>query len=108
MTIDKKRIYIVDDDKNAGAALGSLVRSAGFNVQEFNSLQGFLDSVPTDSQGTLILNSRTPGIDGFEFKKKLKTFRSGLELIFIKAYVQLGGPEVIQEAAAKGILAGIV
>lgn len=100
----KPKIYVVDDDESVRRALSRLMKSAGFYAETFNSAQGFLDSVPPDTQGILILDIRMPDIDGFELQKKLNALCSRLHIIFITAHAQAGDRERVMEAGAKGFL----
>jgi len=100
----KPHIYVVDDDESVCKALRRLMKSAGYNVETFNSAQGFLNAVPPDREGCLILDIRLPGIDGFELQKRLNALHSKLRIIFITAYVQAGDYERAMEAGAIGFL----
>ena len=100
----KPKIYIVDDDESVRRALSRLVKSAGYIAETFNSAQSFLDSVPPDTKGILILDIRMPDIDGFELQKRLNALRSKLQIIFITAHAQAGDRECAMEAGAKGFL----
>jgi two-component system response regulator FixJ len=100
----KPKIYVVDDDESVRRALSRLMKSAGFNVETFNSAGGFLDSVPPDTEGCLIIDVRMPGIDGFELQKKINTLGYRLKIIFITAHAQAGDRERVIEAGAIGFL----
>lgn len=104
MSKAKPDIYVVDDDESVRRALLRLMKSAGFNVETFNSAQSFLDSVPPDTQGVLILDIRMPDIDGFELQEKLNALRFRLQVIFITAHAQAGDREQAIEAGAIGFL----
>ena len=104
MSKTKPYIYVVDDDESVRRALRRLLKSAGFNVETFNSAQSFLDSVLLDTEGCLILDVRMPGINGFELQKKLNDRRSNLHIIFITAHAQAGDRERAMEAGAIGFL----
>jgi len=100
----KPKIYVVDDDESVRRALSRLMKSAGFKVEAFNSAQSFLDSIPPNTQGVLILDIRMPDTDGFELQKKLNALRSRLQVIFITAHAQAGDRERALEAGAIGFL----
>jgi len=100
----KPKIYLVDDDESVRRALSRLMKSAGYTIETFNSAQSFLDSVPPDTQGILILDIRMPDIDGFQVQKKLSALHSNLQIIFITAHAQAGDRERAIEAGAKGFL----
>ena len=100
----KPKIYIVDDDESVRRALSRLMKSTGYDAETFDSAQLFLDSVPPDTQGILILDIRMPDIDGFELQKRLGALRSKLQIIFITAQAQAGDRERAMESGAKGFL----
>ena len=101
---DKPKIYIVDDDDSIRRALSRLMKSTGYNAETFDSARLFLDSVPPDTRGILILDVRMPDIDGFQLQAKLNSLRSRLQIIFITAHAQAGDRERAMEAGAKGFL----
>ena len=100
----KPKIYIVDDDESIRRALSRLIKSTGYDAETFDSAQLFLDSVPPDTQGILILDIRMPDIDGFELQRRLNASRSKLQIIFITAHAQAGDRERAIKAGAKGFL----
>jgi len=100
----KPKIYIVDDDESVRIALSRLIKSSGYIAEIFNSAQSFLDSIPPDTRGILILDIRMPDIDGFQVQKKLNALYSKLQIIFITAHAQSGDRERAMEAGAKGFL----
>lgn len=104
MVKTKAKVYIVDDDESVRRALSRLLKSAGYEIETFNSAQSFLDSVPPDTGGILILDIRMPGIDGFQLQEKLNSLCSGLRVIFITAYAQTGERERVMGSGAKGFL----
>lgn len=100
----KPKIYLVDDDESVRRAFSRLMKSAGYAIETFNSAQSFLDSVPPDTQGILILDIRMPDIDGFQVQKKLNALHSNLQIIFITAHAQAGDRERAMEGGAEGFL----
>jgi two-component system, LuxR family, response regulator FixJ len=100
----KPKIYIVDDDEPVRKALSRLLRSAGYEAETFSLGSIFLDSVPTDTQGILILDIRMPDIDGFGMQEKLNALRSNLQIIFITAHAEAGDRKRAIESGAKGFL----
>ena len=85
MAIDKKQIYIVDDDESVGCGLKSLLMTFGFSVRTFSSAEEFFSAVPNSTPGCLILDIHLPGLDGWEAQRRL--FKSGSQrpIIIISA-----------------------
>ena len=100
----KPKIYIVDDDESVRRALGRLMKSSGYKAETFISAQTFLDSVPPNTRGILILDIRMPDMDGFELQKKLNALHARLQIIFITAHAEADDRERVMEAGAKGFL----
>lgn len=65
-------IYIVDDDSKYRKSLVRLLVSAGYFSEGFSSAQSFLDSVPMDAKGCVIVDVRMPQRSGLGLLKKLK------------------------------------
>lgn len=86
MISEKANIFIVDDDAPVRKALSRLLHSYGFNVKTFSSAQDFLDSVPLDTTGCLILDVKMPRIDGLDLQDELNASGWKLPIIFITAY----------------------
>jgi two-component system response regulator FixJ len=71
------KIYCVDDDADVLESIELLVESVGYLIETFGSARMFLDSVPLNSRGCLILDVCMPGMDGFTLQKTLREVRSG-------------------------------
>lgn len=104
MSKKKPRLFIVDDDESVCDALKWLVISAGFEAETFSSVRIFLDSVPLDTHGILILDIRMSGMDGFELQKKLVSHGSPLRIIFITAHAEPGDRDQAMDTGALGFL----
>ena len=85
MPLDKKQIYIVDDDESVCRALKSLLMTFDFDVKTFNSAQSFFDNVSKDDPGCLILDIHMSGMDGWETQKRILDSGSKRPVIFISA-----------------------
>ncbi|MDH3639474.1 MAG: response regulator transcription factor [Gammaproteobacteria bacterium] len=80
---DEATVFVVDDDPSVGKALGRLLRSAGFNVELFDSAEAFLQQVPQGAAGCLVLDVHMPGLNGLELQAELSDRRMHLPIIFI-------------------------
>ena len=85
MSVDKKLIYIVDDDASVCRALKFLLMAFGFEVYTFTSGDEYFSAVPVNSKGSLILDVHMPGLDGWEILKRI--IKSGFkrQVIIISA-----------------------
>lgn len=71
MVLNKKQIYIVDDDESVRRALGILLATYGFRVDTFTCAEEFFSSVPDSAAGCLILDIHMPGLDGWKAQKRI-------------------------------------
>ena len=97
-------IYVVDDDVSVRRSLSRLIRSADLTAHTFASAGEFLESVPPESEGCLILDVRMSGTSGFELQEKLRAAGSPLRIIFISAFQNPGDSERALEMGALGFL----
>ncbi len=79
-------VYVVDDDLSIRDSLSSLIRSAGMQVEVFDSPQNFMAKQRSDECACLILDVNMPGFDGFELQNKLAAEGKQLPIIFITGY----------------------
>ncbi|MCG3204597.1 MAG: Response regulator protein TmoT [Elusimicrobia bacterium] len=99
-----KSIFIVDDDESIRNSLRRLFLSAGYMAETFSTGTGFLDSVPMESQGTVIMDIHMPGMDGLQVQNRLREFRSPLKIIFITGHAKPGDREKAMANGAYGFL----
>lgn len=97
--MSSKLIYIVDDDDSVRNSLRRLLASYGYRVEVFSSATAFLDSVPMESDGVVVLDVSMPGMDGLQLQQRLKDFHSPLKIIFITGHA---GPHDREQAIANG------
>jgi len=79
-------VFVIDDDTSVRAALKSLIRSVGLDVEVFSSGIEFLQFTRSDVPSCLVLDVRLPGMSGLDFQKEL--IKSGilLPIVFITAH----------------------
>ena len=87
----RPRIYLVDDDGSVRKALRRLLASAGHDVAAFASAHDFLDQVPLDTEGVLVLDLRMPGMDGFELLRRIGRSHPGTDVILMTGYASVDG-----------------
>jgi FixJ family two-component response regulator len=79
-------VRFVDDDEAVRSAVGSLMRSAGFDVQLYASAQDFLDAPPADAPCCAILDVRLPGLNGLECQRRLAARNDTVPVIFLTGH----------------------
>ncbi len=83
MFLDKKWVYIVDDDKSVNRSLELLMGAYGFAVKTFLCAEEFFNTVPDIAPGCLILDINLPGLNGWEAQQKLMETGCKRPIIFI-------------------------
>jgi FixJ family two-component response regulator len=79
-------VFIVDDDAAVRDALALLMRSANLSAAVFAGAREFLENVPQDRPGCLVLDVRMPEIDGLELQKQLAARGSRLPIIMLTGH----------------------
>jgi FixJ family two-component response regulator len=79
-------VGVVDDDESGRAALGSLIRSAGYMCAVFPSAEAFLAAGGFAGPHCMILDVHMPGLSGLELQARLRQMKSPIRVIFITAY----------------------
>src|SRR4051794_37361773 len=79
-------IIVIDDDPAIREALGSLLRSVGFDVKLLASVGNFLNSGRPDGPSCLVLDVRLPGQSGLDLQRHLVAANIHLPIIFITGH----------------------
>jgi FixJ family two-component response regulator len=105
MSLNKKQIYVVDDDDSVCRAIRLLLDTLGFEVQTFASAPKFLNSVLKNAPVCLILDVHMAEMDGFTLQQKLNAHGFRLPIIFISADKDLKlSKQYLNAAGAIGFL----
>lgn len=83
---DGQTVFIVDDDHAIRTAMGMLMESVGLQYEIFDSGTQFLEKMPEDRPGCLVLDIRMPGLGGLELQELLMARGSTLPIIFITGH----------------------
>jgi two-component system, LuxR family, response regulator FixJ len=75
-------VRIVDDDPSFLAALGRLLKAAGYNVRTSSSASDFLAGME-DTPGCVIADLRMPGMDGLDLQQAMMRGPNVLPVIFL-------------------------
>lgn len=68
---EKKRVYVVDDDRMTRRALTFSLSTAGFEALAFISGQDFLDALDSLLPGCVLLDIRMPDLDGLSVLRRI-------------------------------------
>jgi CheY-like chemotaxis protein len=81
----KKRILIVDDEKDAGRTLKMMLENYGFDIDCFTDPALALEKFKPNLYHLIILDIRMPETNGFELYDQLKSRDSNIKTLFITA-----------------------
>lgn len=79
-------VFVVDDDETVLKSLGSLLRSAGLNVETFTSAQEYLAEPRAGAPGCLVLDVRLPGLSGLELQERMAGAGVEIPIVFITGH----------------------
>jgi two-component system, LuxR family, response regulator FixJ len=79
-------VFVVDDDASFLTAVTRLLRAGGFAVKCFNSAVGFLQDLPVEAPGCIIVDLQMPGLSGLELQVALRKMDIALPLIFLTGH----------------------
>jgi FixJ family two-component response regulator len=82
----KALIAIVDDDPSAQQGLGSLLRSAGFQVESFASAREFLARSAAETPSCLVLDLQMPGLSGLDLQKRMAEVGLEIPIVFLTGH----------------------
>jgi CheY-like chemotaxis protein len=81
----KKRILIVDDEKDVGRTLKLILENYGFDIDCFTDSATALEKFKPNLYDLIILDIRMAEINGFELYDQLKSKDSNIKTLFITA-----------------------
>lgn len=76
-------VTIVDDDKSLRSALVELLLTVGFQVEGFETAEGFLGSQQASLTDCLVADIEMPGLNGFELADIVAAQREDVPIILM-------------------------
>ena len=73
----------MDDDKFHRTALSRLLKTAGYDVQPYESAEEFLDTLVDHPSGCLLLDLDLPGSTGLQLQEKLHREGNRIPIVFL-------------------------
>ncbi len=86
--VAQSKIYIVDDDQSFGKSLKRLLNAKGFSADYFRSAQSFLEAVPPNGNGYVMVDIQMPECDGFRLMDIMNNLHYGLHVIVMTGRAQ--------------------
>jgi len=84
--LDKRKVYVIDDDAAMRDSLNFLLDTADFDVTLFENAMKFLDALAGLDFGCVVSDVRMPGIDGIELLKRMKALNSRFPIVIITGH----------------------
>ncbi len=81
--MDRRRVYVVDDDDAVRDSLSRFLRIAGLEPRAFGSAAAFLDVLPSLEPGCVVLDIHMPGLSGLDALQILHDRGSPLSVIML-------------------------
>ena len=76
-------LFVVDDDASVRRSLTRLLRSAGWDVEEFATANAFLERAPSAEPGCVLLDVQMPGMNGLELQERMIEAGLFLPVVFL-------------------------
>ena len=112
----KKRILIVDDEKNIASSLKGILSDEGYDVSMTGDGMEALELIQKDPPDLVLLDIWLPGMDGIEVLKTLKTYSPGVEVLIMSGHgtidtavkaTKLGAQDFIEKPFSSNISTSI-
>ena len=97
-------VHVVDDDESIRRALTSLLQEVGIPVATFPSAEAFLQALPPDSRGCLLLDVRMPGMSGLQLQQVLRERGVTLPTIILTGHADVPMAVSAMSAGAAGFV----
>jgi FixJ family two-component response regulator len=94
-------VFVVDDDSSVRKASARLFRSAGLQVETFETARAFLDYTRPDVPSCLVLDVRMPGLSGFDLQEQLTSHGIDLPIVFMTGHGDI--PMTVQAMKAGAV-----
>jgi len=94
-------VFVVDDDSAVRQSLRMLLESAGHEVQDFDSAEGFLEAYQDSAAGCVIADIRMPGRSGLELQRVLAERGVALPVIMLTGHADV--PSAVQSMKAGAV-----
>ena len=104
--MNRKKILIVDDDRQVSLALSIRLKAADYDVDVAGDGESGLQKLAARAPDVVLLDMRMPGIDGLEVMRQMKRDPrlAGVPVIFVSANAQETAKRAALNAGGKFFL----
>ena len=102
MTKPKRRILVVENDKDSGESLRDLLVEMGFHVHLVGDGESAVQVLPKFLPSIVLMDVGLPGIDGYETTRRIRKLDAGRTTL-ITALTGFGQIQDIKKAAEAGM-----
>jgi len=100
MAPHRRRILIVDDDRDICLMLSRLMQGEGLLSQIAHDGETALEMIGSARPDALLLDLKMPGMDGMEVLRRVKEMDTGLPVVMITAHADISGSVAAIKAGA--------
>ncbi|WP_341631806.1 response regulator transcription factor [Sphingomonas agri] len=90
MGSEERVVHLVDDDASVRRSVGFMLKTAGHQVQNYESGADLLKNSAQLEQGCILLDIRMPGMDGLEVQQRLQEKGIRLPVIIMTGHGDVG------------------
>ena len=102
VTKPRQRILVVEDDKDSGESLRSLLAEMGFDVHLVRDGESAVLAVADFCPSIVLLDVGLPGIDGYETTRQIRKIDAGRSALIV-ALTGFGEIQDVKKAADAGM-----
>jgi two-component system response regulator FixJ len=84
--MDQTTIFVVDDDNAVRESLSLLLETGGYRVAAYPSGMAFLEALPQDARGCVLVDVLMPEMGGLEVQQELQRRGAALPVIVITGH----------------------
>src|SRR5262245_12877347 len=88
-TTGRSTVFLIDDDDDVRRGLGRLIRSAGMSAETFASAREFLDCLPYDGVGCILLDVQMPGMSGPDLQERMLAMGVSLPVVYLTGHADV-------------------
>ena len=103
-SIERARIYVIDDDSAVRAAVSMLVQTCGWEAVPCAGGEDFLSRYAPRNGQCLVVDLRMPGLDGLGIQRELRRRGDDVPVIVVTAHDDLPEADQARAEGARAVL----